>query len=682
MTVSDSRAGVHWRHRVDADRICRLTLDKQSSSGNSLSRDVLDELDESLEEISATDGLRGLIIESGKESGFIPGADINEFDSIDSAERGAALAAKGQSILAKLAALPIPTVAAINGYALGGGLELALACDYRVALESYDRNLGLPEVQLGIHPGFGGTVRAVQLLGAPRALDLMLTGRQLSPVEAHAIGLVDRLASAHDLVRASKSILQESPPSRRASLALRILNLQPLRTLMARRIRSRVARKAPREHYPAPYAIIDLWAKFGARGEAAYRAEAASIGRLFLTPTARNLVRVYKLRERLKRLAPKSAAVQHVHVVGAGVMGGDIAAWCALRGLNVSLQDQVPAAVDAALGRAADLFGRRLRAPGAADAAKRRLRADALGESTPSADIVIEAIVERLEVKREIFADLEARATANAILSSNTSSLRIEDIARGLSQPQRLVGLHFFNPVAKMPLVEVVRGELTDDEVFSHTMAFVAQIGKLPLPCKSAPGFVVNRILMPYLIEALRAHEDGRTLEEIDATALAFGMPVGPIELADQVGLDIALHVAEILAKALGGEIPELLASTVEKGNLGVKTGQGFYRYAGRKPQKRPFAGPIDAKLQDRLILPLLNESVACVSEGIVDDADLLDAGAVFGTGFAPFRGGPLRYAEERGVDDILARLDALTQELGERFAPHPGWAEHRGKRD
>lgn len=664
-----------WRQRVDSSGVCYLTLDRQDSSGNALSQAVLEEFDAALDKIAAASELKGLVILSGKPVGFIAGADIKEFDSIDSATRGTELAARGQAIFAKLEALRIPTVAAINGYALGGGLELALACTYRVAVESYDRSLGLPEVQLGIHPGFGGTVRLVNLLGAPLALDLMLTGRQLSPVEAMSVGLVDHIVPREKLLEASKLVIRDRPPPQRAAIWQRALNWTPLRKRVAARVRATVSRRARADHYPAPFAIVGLWEKYGAIGEAAYRAEAESIGRLFMTATSRNLVRVFRLREHLKSLGPKRTAIERVHVIGAGVMGGDIAAWCAMRGLEVSLQDQVPAAIDGAIERADTLFKRRLHAPGSAEAARKRLRSDSSGDLAADAEIAIEAVVERLGVKREVFAALEEKVSAEAMLASNTSSLRIEEIASNMRHAQRFFGLHFFNPVAKMPLVEVIRGPQTDVAVLERAMAFVTQIGKLPLPCASSPGFVVNRILTPYLFEALRAHQDGRSLEEIDAAAVAFGMPVGPIELCDQVGLDVAMHVAEIMQGTTGEPPPALLARMVEENKLGKKTKLGFYAYENGKAVKQPLdASSEDQRLQDRLILPLLNESVACVAEGVVDDHELLDAGAVFGAGFAPFRGGPIRYARERGVKDVVATLESLATEHGRRFAPHPGW--------
>ena len=668
----------HWRRTLDDAAICWLTLDKAGAAANTLSAEVLAELDAELDALRGSSA-RALVFESGKRSGFILGADVKEFSALRDASHATAMAARGQALLGRIANLPIPTVAAIDGFALGGGLELALACDYRIAVDSYERTLGLPEVQLGLHPGFGGSVRAVQILGPPLALDLMLTGRSLSPHEAAKHGLVDRVVPRQALRDTVKEFVTRRPARRRAPWHVALLNLAPLRRVVAARVRADVRKRARREHYPAPYAIVDLWERYGAHGERAFRAEAESIGELLVTRTCRNLVHVFELRERLRNLAPKDSRVRRVHVVGAGTMGGDIAAWCALRGLEVTLQDRAQQYVEPALTRARELFAKRLRAPGDAEAAGQRLRVDLAAAEVGSADLVIEAIVEKAEAKRGLFADLEPRLAPSALIATNTSSLQLETLAGVLQRPERFVGLHFFNPVASLPLVEVIRGEQTAEETMAAAMSFVTKIGKLPLPCRSAPGFLVNRLLTPYMLEALHAHVDGHSFESIDAAAKAFGMPMGPVELADRVGLDVALHVAEILSTVLAMPPPELLKAKVAKGELGVKSGRGFYSYDARgKPIKDRNRVSADPELGDRLLLPLINEAVACLHEGVVADADLVDAGVVFGAGFAPFTGGPIRYARQRGVDEVVAKLSSFAQRFGSRFTPHEGWQNLR----
>jgi 3-hydroxyacyl-CoA dehydrogenase/enoyl-CoA hydratase/3-hydroxybutyryl-CoA epimerase len=664
----------HWRSDVDQQGICWLTLDRAGAKANTLSSAVLTELAAKLDTIERS-GVRGLVFKSGKSTGFILGADVKEFGQLRDASEGTATAARGQSVMNRIARLGVPTVAAIDGYALGGGLELALACDYRVAVDSFERTLGLPEVQLGIHPGFGGTVRAVRLLGAPRALDMMLTGRALSPREAERAGLVDRVVERDELAAAAAALIAARPPPHCAPWYLRLLNAAPLRPVIAAFLRRQVGRRVRREHYPAPFALLDLWRRFGGEGDAALSAEAQSIGELLVTPTCRNLVRVFGLRERLRNLAPRDNSIQRVHVVGAGTMGGDIAAWCALRGLSVTLQDRAQQYVDPALARARELFRKRLRAPGEAEAAMARVVVDLAAAEVHSADLVIEAIIENADAKSALFRDLEPKLRPDALIATNTSSIELERLAGSLQDPSRLVGLHFFNPVASLPLVEVIQGRDSAPDAIQRALSFVTRIGKLPLPCRSAPGFLVNRLLTPYMLEALSAHADGHALETIDAAAKRFGMPVGPVELADRVGLDVALHVAELLSDLLAIPVPAALRQKVAAGHLGAKTGRGFYAYGkdGKAVKNRAAAAP-DSKLADRLILPLLNEAVACLDQGVVDDEDLLDAGVIFGTGFAPFRGGPIRYARERGIGDVVATLEALARQYGTRFTPRKGW--------
>jgi 3-hydroxyacyl-CoA dehydrogenase/enoyl-CoA hydratase/3-hydroxybutyryl-CoA epimerase len=666
----------HWRRCVDAG-ICWLTFDRADSTANTLSQEALRELESELSRPLERDA-RGLVFESAKTTGFILGADVKEFAELESAEQGAELAARGQRLFARIEGLGVPTVAAIDGFALGGGLELALACDYRVAAESFERTLGLPEVQLGVHPGFGGTVRAVRLLGAPLALDLMVTGRSLSPREALAAGLVDAVVPRAALAATAAGLVVRRPRPRRAPWHLRLLSTALVRPLLARTVAKTLRKRVRREHYPAPYAILALWLRHGGHGAAAYRAEAASIGELLVTRTSRNLVRVFGLRERLRSLAPKQAGFKRVHVVGAGTMGGDIAAWCALRGLSVTLQDRAQQYVEPALARARELFRKRLRGPGEAEAAMTRLTVDLAAAEVASADVVIEAIIENADAKRTLFRELEAKVSDSALVATNTSSIELTELSAAFARPERFVGLHFFNPVASLPLVEVISAAATSAAALEKAMSFVSQIGKLPLPCRSAPGFVVNRILTPYMLEALRAHQDGHSFETIDAAASAFGMPTGPIELADRVGLDVALHVAKILSGVLRAEPPRLLADKVAAGELGAKTGRGFYVYADGRAAKRKDFPPPDDELVDRLLLPLVNEAVACLDEGIVRDADLLDAGAVFGAGFAPFTGGPMNYARQRGYGEVADKLAVLAKRYGTRFTPHAGWRKLR----
>jgi 3-hydroxyacyl-CoA dehydrogenase/enoyl-CoA hydratase/3-hydroxybutyryl-CoA epimerase len=667
----------HWQLERDADRVAFLILDRAGTSANTLSSEVLQELHQLLEEVERSTP-RAVVVCSAKPSGFIAGADIKEFTSLRTPEQAYGLIRIGQQVMDRLEALPCPTAAAINGFALGGGLELALACRYRVAADDGRVSLGLPEVQLGIHPGFGGTVRTVRLVGVRAAMDLMLTGRALKADKARAIGLVDELAPLTELRARAKARALAAPAPRSASLVDRLLSLGPLRGFVAGALRKQVSARARREHYPAPYAIIELWERHGARGTQAYEAEARSIAELMCTETSRNLVRVFLLQDRLKSLGGKPAReFRHVHVVGAGVMGGDIAAWCAARGLQVTLQDRAAEYVQPALKRAQEFFVKKLRDESKAREAAARLKMDLEGSGAAQADVIVEAIFENADAKRELYARLEPRMKADAILATNTSSIELESLGRDLSDPGRLVGLHFFNPVAKMPLVEVIGSEQTRPEVHHAGLIFTRKIDKLPLPCHSAPGFVVNRVLMPYLNEAMFVAEEGVPLKLIDEAAVDFGMPMGPVELADVVGLDVCLHVGRILAEAFHRKAPETLARLVEAKRLGRKSGRGFYEWRDGKPIKPDAAGvspPPD--LTDRMLLPMVNESVACLRERVIEEPDLLDAGVIFGTGFAPFRGGPIAYARSRGINDVVAALEALERKYGARFKPDPGWRD------
>jgi len=668
----------NWSLEKDADGIAWLTLDKPGTSANVLSSGVLAELGGLLASLEKSPP-RAVVVISAKKSGFIAGADIREFTAITDAESGYGLIHAGQEVMNRLAALPCPSVAALHGFALGGGLELALACRYRVAVGDERLSLGLPEVQLGIHPGFGGTVRAVQLIGVRPAMELMLTGRPVRADKALRTGLVDALSSEAELRATARRLALEVPAAHRPPLLERLLSAALLRPLVRRSLTRAVARRAPRDHYPAPYAIIDLWARYGAAGKPAYEAEARSIAHLFTTPTSRNLVRVFLLQDRLKSAGGKSPVeIRHVHVVGAGVMGGDIAAWSALRGFSVTLEDRALEYVEPALKRAAELFDKRLRDPAKNSAARARLKADVAGAGVADADVVIEAIFENLAAKQELYARLEPRMKPNALLATNTSSLMLEPLAARLADPSRLVGLHFFNPVAQMPLIEIVHAERTAAAAVQAATAFARRLDKLPVPCRSAPGFMVNRVLTPYLNEAMYVAEEGVPLPVIDRAAVRFGMPMGPIELADVVGLDVAAHVGEIIAQELGRPAPQLprLAALLAAKQLGRKSGQGFYRWQdGKAVKPEGGAAPVPEDLTDRLILILVNECVACLREHVVEEADLVDAAVLFGTGFAPFRGGPLAYARARGARAIVARLQELSARHGSRFAPDAGWA-------
>ncbi|TAN03848.1 MAG: 3-hydroxyacyl-CoA dehydrogenase [Rhodanobacteraceae bacterium] len=667
----------HWKYSQDADGVLVLTMDRAGSRVNALSHALLDELDALLERITI-ERPRAVVIHSGKQSGFAVGADLKEFAGYARAGTVREEIEHGQRVFERLARLPMPTVAALHGTCMGGGTELALACRMRIAASAPETRIALPEVQLGIHPGWGGTARLPRLIGAPKALAMMLTGRALSAERALGEGLVDRLAAPEALLEEARKLALH-PVTR--PFALRTVawwsNCWPARQILAPMVRKQTAAKVSVHHYPAPFALIEVWRKGSATIEQRLKLEARSVAKLAETPTAHNLIRIFFLRERMRGLAGNTPHdIHHVHVVGAGVMGGDIAAWSALRGFEVTLQDREMKFVEPALARARKLFEKKLKAPDRIEPAVQRLTADVEGAGIPASQLAIEAIYENPEAKEAVYRTLEPAMAGDALIATNTSSIPLDELRGTFAHPRRFLGLHFFNPVAQMPLVEVVCHDELEEVFAKRAMAWVKAIGKLPLPVKGTPGFLVNRILMPYLLEAVRCHGEGIPDPVIDRAGKHFGMPMGPIELIDTVGLDVALSVGHELGPFLNLELPEGIADKVEGGKRGKKDGQGFYTWKDGKPEKPKidahYLAPSD--LEDRLILPMLNEAVACLHDDVVEDADLLDAGVIFGTGFAPFRGGPIQYIRSQGAGVLREKLAALAETHGPRFAPKQGW--------
>lgn len=643
----------NWRFELDFEGFGWLMIDTPKAPVNTLSRLAIAEFETALlrvEDLVASGELKGLTILSGKDSGFIAGADVTEFDSMSDPLVLPEALKRAHAVMDRLENLKIPVIAAIHGFALGGGLELALACHYRIAVDDEKTRVGFPEVNLGIFPGFGGTGRSIRQAGPVEAMQAMLTGRMIRADAARRMGLIDKLVRHRDNLRwEARRAMQQKRRAGPAPFIQRFMAWGPIRAQIVARMRVETSKKARPEHYPAPHALIDLFARHGDNWRAMVDGEAAGFVPLMATDTASNLRRVFFLSESLKKQGLRGKdkpSFARVHVIGAGVMGGDIAAWCALRGLAVTLQDLDLERIRPALERAKALFRKRLKSPSEVNSAMARLEADPSGRGIARADVIIEAVVENLEIKQRIFIDAEARAKPDAILATNTSSIELERIAEKLQDSSRLIGLHFFNPVASLPLVEIIRSGFNVERDYAMGASFALAIGKSPVLVKSAPGFLVNRVLMPYMLGAVERVEKGESKELLDAAAVAFGMPMGPIELMDTVGLDVGASVARELSQPVkeNSNFSRLLADK----KLGKKSGEGFYMWVDGKPQKGPVPSGGDlATLGRELVKPMVDATVVAVAEGVVASADLADIGVILGTGFAPFLGGPMQARKE-----------------------------------
>jgi len=674
------------------DGVAVLTLDRPNSSANLFDVATLEELDAHCGTLEARRDVRGVVFVSAKPKIFIAGADLNSFTKDFTAEGLGRIVDLGHRIFTRLERLSIPSVAAINGVCLGGGCELALACDWRVGSLDKSTKIGLPETQLGILPAWGGSVRLPRLIGLPAALGIILAGKQLAAIPAQKAGLFDDLAHPEYLLAAAKKMVAKG--KRPAPAPKGLINSALARPLVALKAKKDVLAKT-RGHYPAPLKALEVClAAHGRPLEQGLALERAAFLALAQTAACRNLMGIFFLQERAKKLkAPDTEGagrkVGSLAVVGAGVMGAGIAQWSAARGYPVILKDIAPEMLAKGLKAAEKIFR---------DAAKRRVFTEAeatagfdrikpVAEDVPlhRVDLVIEAAVEKLELKQKIFQQLEARTDAPTVLATNTSALSIDAIASGLADPGRVVGIHFFNPVHRMQLVEIVRGPRTSPAALDTALQFVKAIGKLPVLVKDSPGFLVNRILLPYMVESVRLFNEGCGVQQLDKLMLDFGMPMGPLRLSDEVGLDVAQHVATDLQNRLPKPVPinDTLQKMIAKGWLGKKSGRGFYLFSdrkGAKEQPNHEAGFLQttgkgqrqdaATLQDRMVLVMVNEAARVLEEGVVGAPEDVDFGMIFGTGWAPFRGGPLRYADTLGAAEIVKRLENLATGVAPYFAP------------
>lgn len=695
---------------ADADAI-RLELDNNGIAWvifdgagklNILTAAVIKRLDDVLVEIERgiTDArIRAVIFRSGKEGSFIAGADIDEIASVIDPREGEAKARMGQSVFTRISSLKVPTVAAIDGICLGGGTEMILACNYRLASDRKETRIGLPEVMLGILPGFGGTTRLPRLVGLSNALPIILTGKPVNAKKAERIGLInERVPTPVLYSRAEAATLtlisgKNPPRAKKKTMATKLLNDTGLgHRLVLQQARKQVM-KETKGHYPAPLRVLDIMPDIlNANVDNALMIEARALGDLVASDVSKNLIHVFRLNEAAKK-SPVGAAprnVERVAVIGAGVMGGGIAQLLAYRGYRARMKDIKPEAIGLGLKHAWDAFNKAVKRK----RIERREAQKMMQRISPTLDysgfgtveLVIEAVIEKMDVKKSVLKEVEGKCAPGTVLTSNTSSLSINEMQNALSRPADFAGMHFFNPVERMPLVEIIRGAGTSDEAIATVYAVARKLEKTPVLVNDGAGFLVNRILAPYLNEAGWLLADGATIEAVDKALVRFGMPMGPLRLLDEVGLDVSRHAGRSMYEAFGERLrpaPPLVALEKSK-RLGKKGGVGFYKYEDGKDKEvdesiyaelalqkggRTFT---EAEIQQRAVLVMINEAARILEDGIVATPGDVDLGMIMGTGFPPFRGGLLKYADTVGLREIVRQLEEFEKVLGERFAPAP----------
>jgi 3-hydroxyacyl-CoA dehydrogenase/enoyl-CoA hydratase/3-hydroxybutyryl-CoA epimerase len=692
----------------DVDGSMGLKLDVPDRSVNVFNRQVMTDLDAALDAVAASKPPL-LIVQSGKKSGFVAGADLHEFLAIRDAAGATAVSEAGQKLFDKLAGLPMPTIAAISGPCLGGGLEFALACDYRLVYDKPSTQLGLPEVELGLLPGWGGTQLLPRVIGLERALRVILDRKRLSASEAYRWGLADAIASTEAELRERFAQLAARALAdgkrKRSGLPLRtwrqrLLESNPIGRRVLFKATERLLRRKVWDDMPAPLEALEA-IRTGIKDSmsAGLAYERGAAGRLAVSTACRNLIGLFFQSEKARKLPEEfrgvtPAEVQRVGVVGAGTMGAGIAQLAAFKGCKVVVQEVSQAALDAGLARITSLFQkaveRRLLTEPESVQRLAAIQGTLQWEGFDNVDVVVEAALEDLDAKRAVFRELETRTRPTTVLATNTSSLPVERLQEGLAHPRRVAGMHFFNPVHKLPLVEVARAPASGEQALATLTQWAINLGKMPVVVRDSPGFVVNRILMPYLNEAVILVSEGLKIEQVDRVMKRFGMPMGPLELLDQIGLDIAAHVAGSMQPVLAGRFEPNAAFEKMRaaGLLGQKNGRGFYLHKGKKPKvnaqvqellrgPRPAGAssalPAAVRLsegRERMVLLMVNEAALGLSESLAAGAATIDLAMVLGTGWAPHRGGPLRYADDRGLSDVVQALTTLAVRHGRRFEP------------
>ena len=677
-----------------------LTFDLKDENVNKFNNATMIELNDKIDELSKNKEIKCLLFMSAKKGIFIAGADINEIKDITDPQQGYEVGKKGHEVFSKIENLPFPTIAVIDGASMGGGTELSLACKYRIASDNPKTKIALPEINLGILPGWGGSTRLPKLIGLQRSLDIILTGKNLIPKRALRSGVIDKvipkelvkeaaIAFAKDVIQ-GKNVLARSRRKQKG-LINALLEKNPLgRAVVFSQAKKAVMRKT-HGHYPAPLRALKVIKKgYGKSLKVGLEAEAKALGDLIVTDISRNLIKIFFWTEDVKKQNGTSnidtnvLPIKKSAVLGAGVMGGGIAQLFAGRNIPSRVKDINFDAVGKAYQQAASVLKGKVRRRRITKLEMSQILQKITGtidySGFKSVDFIVEAIVEDLEIKKTVFKELENNIREDAIVVTNTSSLLVNDMAKAFKYPQRFVGMHFFNPVHMMPLVEVIRGKDSTDEAVATTFQLAKALGKTPVVVSDGPGFLVNRLLVPYMVEAVSLLEEGHGIQKIDKAMLNFGMPMGPIELFDEVGIDVAFKVAKILGQSMGDRMAEsdILENMVKDGKIGKKSKVGFYKYDGKK---KIYDSNIESyisvknkttlsedQLIQRMVYPMINEATRCLDEKIVDRPKDVDLGMIFGTGFAPFRGGLLNYADSEGIEKVSSTLQSFSQEYGSRF--------------
>ncbi|MBB65637.1 MAG: fatty-acid oxidation protein subunit alpha [Waddliaceae bacterium] len=689
--------------------IATLTFDLPDEKVNTLSLDTMNELEELIDLMSSDSSIKGLMIKSAKEGVFIAGADIKDFTHVQSPEEAKELAQRGQNVFRKLDKLPFPTVAVINGVCLGGGLELALSCDYRVVTDHPKTSLGLPEVQLGIIPAWGGTQRLPRLIGLQQALGMILPGKAVPAAKAFKMHLADAVVpEAFKDAESIKFMQQVLDPKMASKIRQRrktkgfkdcFLEKNPIgRSLVFKQAKKSLLEKT-KGKYPAPLAALDtIKQSIGGSIDRGLEKEALSASSLFSNPCSKNLIGLFFIDKEIKKQGSEEIKnfqlkkIENVGVLGAGIMGGGIAWLFAHKGHDVRMKDVSSSSLAKGFAQANKIYSKLIKIrkikPWDANMRMHRISGSTEYAGFQHCDMVVEAIVENLDIKKKVLRELEDQVSSDCIICSNTSSLSITEMAKAMKHPERFVGLHFFNPVNRMPLVEIIPGEQTSRQTVLSMLELVKKTGKTPVVVKDCTGFLVNRILTPNMDEAGHLFEEGFDPEYVDEILEDFGMPMGAYVLIDEVGIDVAAKVAKVHAEAYPDRMiyPKIYDEIVEKGMLGKKNGKGFYLHKGKKrtinpemlklqkkgSKKKGESESMEREIVDRMILCMINEAARCIEEEVIESPEFLDMAMIMGTGFPPFRGGPLRFADSLGIGEIVRRLDQLAGKHGPRFQPAP----------